>query len=99
MKNQVFTIKPSFFDEANLIDPKIWKKGIALKKPSEVRLIEGILFKRSTRTNFWKSRYYVLFEDRLAYYKVLKICNSNLKVIEWKRAKRAGSLFPTKYAR
>jgi len=62
-------VKPSFFDE-NLDNFRIWKKGASLKKPSEVRIMEGILFKRSSRTGFWKSRYYVLFEDRLAYFKV-----------------------------
>ena len=70
MENQVFTIKPSFFDDAVSIDNKLWKKKTPLKKPSETRLIEGILFKKSSRTGFWKSRYYVLFEDRLAYFKV-----------------------------
>lgn len=61
-------VKTSFFDD-NLDNFRIWKKGVSLKKPSDVRIMEGILFKRSTGTNFWKSRYYVLFEDRLAYFK------------------------------
>jgi hypothetical protein len=65
-------IKPSFFDEQHTEDYQMWKKGVPLKKPSEIRLMEGILFKKSSRTNFWKSRFYVLYEDRLAYYKVLK---------------------------
>jgi len=61
-------VKPSFFDD-NFDNFRIWKKGTTPKKPSDVRIMEGILFKRSSGTNFWKSRYYVLFEDRLAYYK------------------------------
>ncbi len=64
-------VKPSFFDDPVIEDYKLWKKGVPLKKPSETRLMEGILFKKSNRTNFWKSRFYVLYEDRLAYYKVL----------------------------
>ena len=73
------TIKPgsSFFDDASSVDYTIWRKNASLKKASEVRILEGILFKKSTRTNFWKSRYYVLFEDRLAYYKVIFYSSSS----------------------
>ena len=78
-------IKPSFFDEAPSADYVIWKKGVPVKKPSEHRLMEGILFKKSSGTNFWKSRYYVLFEDRLAYYKVLFIGSYRYSntLVEW----------------
>ena len=75
MENQLLTIKPSFFDELHPENINLWKKGPAPKKASEVRLMEGILFKKSSRTSFWKSRYYVLFEDRLAYFKVYKLEN------------------------
>lgn len=64
-------IKPSFFDDTASNDYSIWKKDVPPKKASEVRITQGILFKKSSRTNFWKSRFYVLFEDRLAYYKVI----------------------------
>ena len=61
----------SIFDDDNIANFTIWRKNAnTFKKFSEVRVMEGILFKQSKRTNFWKSRYYVLFEDRLAYYKV-----------------------------
>lgn len=72
MQNTDFTAKPSFFDDAGPLDDfSFWKPfGSTLKKLSDVRHIEGILFKKSNRTNFLKSRYYVLFDDRLAYFKV-----------------------------
>jgi len=62
-------IKPSFFDDTAPSEYSIWKKDVPPKKASELRITQGILFKKSSRTNFWKSRFYVLFEDRLAYYK------------------------------
>ena len=62
---------PSIFDDENISNFTIWRKNAnTFKKFSNTHLMEGILFKQSKRTNFWKSRYYVLFEDRLAYYKV-----------------------------
>ncbi len=69
---KLFT-KPSFFDDAEpLEDFSFWKPlSSSLRKFSDVKHIEGILFKKSQRTSFWKSRYYVLFDDRLAYFKVL----------------------------
>jgi hypothetical protein len=70
---QDFTLftKPSFFDDAGpLEDFSFWKPlSTSLRKFSDVKHIEGILFKKSQRTSFWKSRYYVLFDDRLAYFK------------------------------
>ncbi len=68
-----FTTKPSFFDDITPLDDYIFWKPLtnALKKFSDLRHIEGILFKKSKRTSFLKSRYYVLFDDRLAYFKVL----------------------------
>ena len=61
----------SIFDDENIEKFIVWKKNTdSLKKLSKVHLKEGILFKKSKRTNFWKSRYYILFDDRLAYYKV-----------------------------
>lgn len=61
--------RPSFFDDDVLENFLLWKKSPYTKKPSEVKITEGILFKKSSKTNFWKSRYYVLFEDRIACYK------------------------------
>ena len=75
-------IKTSFFDEPGPEEYKVWKKNVPLKKPSETRLMEGILFKKSNRTNFWKSRFYVLYEDRLAYYKVYTPFSHN-SFLEW----------------
>ena len=69
MQNTQTVAKPSFFDDENTQNFQLWKKE-AMKKPSDVHVMEGVLFKRSSRTNFWKSRYYVLFEDRLACFKV-----------------------------
>mgnify|MGYP000998716614 FL=1 len=63
--------KPSFFDDAGSNEDFLfWKNVSVTKKMSDVKHIEGILFKRSERTGFWKSRTYVLFDDRLAYFKV-----------------------------
>jgi len=60
----------SFFDDANTDNYIFWKKKAPLKKHSEVKLMEGNLFRKSSkRANFWKSRYYILYEDRLAYHK------------------------------
>lgn len=66
------TTKKYFFDDAaTLEDLSFWKQHSNFpKKFSEIKHIEGILFKKSKKTNFWKSRYYVLFDDRLAYFKV-----------------------------
>ena len=61
---------PSFFDDVNPIAYQLWKKGPPLRRPSEHRIYESILFKRSKKTNFLKSRYFILFDDRLAYFKV-----------------------------
>jgi len=69
MQLQDPTLRLSFFDDENLENFQFWKKNSPLKKPSDEKVIEGNLFKRSSRTNFWKSRFFVLFEDRLAYYK------------------------------
>ena len=67
----------SFFDDLEDKDFKIWKKinTAPIKKGmSDFRIIESILFKKSSKkTNFFKSRYYVLFEDRFGYFKVFKI--------------------------
>jgi len=63
-------VKSSFFDDANIENYAFWKKKAHLKKHSDVKLMEGNLFRKSSRTNFWKSRYYILYEDRLAYHKV-----------------------------
>jgi len=71
MEVQKLSVKPSFFDDDHPENYRFWKKGDTLKRPSTEKVIEGILFKRSSRTSFWKSRLYVLFEDRLAYHKVL----------------------------
>lgn len=71
--------KPSFFDETGpLEDSGFWRPfGSTLRKFSDVKHIEGILFKKSKRVNFsWKSRYYVLFDDRLAYFKVIELISS-----------------------
>ena len=72
MINIDFVPGPSLFDEPPALEEFMLWKPLAntLRKFSDVRHMEGILFKRSKRTNFWKSRYYVLFDDRLAYYKV-----------------------------
>lgn len=77
-------INASFFDDTNTEGYIIWKKGVPLKKASEVRLMEGILFRKGKSTGFWKSRFYVLFEDRLAYFKVI-FSFSLVTAIEWKR--------------
>jgi len=69
MEVQKLQVKPSFFDDDHPENYQFWKKGDTLKRPSDAKVIEGILFKRSSRTQFWKSRLYVLFEDRLAYHK------------------------------
>jgi len=71
MDNQLDNlIKPSFFDDVLIDNYTFWKKKASLKKHSDRRLMESNLFRKSSRTNFWKSRYYILYEDRLAYYKV-----------------------------
>jgi serine/threonine protein kinase len=68
MMNNDHTYIASIFDD-DVQDYTMWKKNpSALKKYSELKIIEGLLFKQSNRTNFWKSRFYVLFEDRLACY-------------------------------
>jgi len=63
--------KPSFFDDAGSHeDFSFWKQiSITTRKLSDVKHTEGILFKKSKRTSFWKSRYYILYDDRLAYFK------------------------------
>jgi len=62
--------KTSFFDDPEDIEYKLWKElPINNKKFSDVRLYEGLLFRKSTKTNFFKSRYFILFEDRLSFYK------------------------------
>jgi len=93
-------IKPSFFDDVNISSNEysIWKKDVPPKKASEVRITEGILFKKSSRTNFWKSRFYVLFEDRLAYYKVSLPSSINLPEIEQSPATRTSLLLSLEYA-
>jgi len=66
---QDISIKQSFFDDAVIDNYTFWKKKASLKKHLDTRLMESNLFRKSSRTNFWKSRYYILYEDRLAYYK------------------------------
>lgn len=73
----------SFFDdiEPSLEDSNFWLPSINIpKKISDVKQIEGVLFKKSKSSNFWKSRYFALFDDRLAYFKVLQskglVCNN-----------------------
>jgi len=60
---------PSFFDDVSPAAYQLWKKGAPLRRAFENKLFENVLFKRSKRSNLLKSRYYVLFDDRLAYYK------------------------------
>jgi hypothetical protein len=69
--------KPSFFDDVGANEDSLFWRNITVttKKLSDVKHIEGILFKRSKRTSFWKSRTYVLFDDRLAYFKVHILAN------------------------
>lgn len=72
MLNAESLAKPSFFDDVvGIEDYKFWKPVVPNKRFSDIKHIDGILFKRSKRTSFWKSRYYVLYDDRLAYFKVL----------------------------
>ncbi len=81
MQIQDPALRISFFDDESLENFQFWQKDVPLKKPSDVKIIEGILFKKSSRTGFWKSRYFVLFEDRLAYHKVktnISLLASNL---------------------
>eukprot|EP00331_Platyophrya_macrostoma_P013682 CAMPEP_0176415868 /NCGR_PEP_ID=MMETSP0127-20121128/6037_1 /TAXON_ID=938130 /ORGANISM="Platyophrya macrostoma, Strain WH" /LENGTH=596 /DNA_ID=CAMNT_0017795895 /DNA_START=34 /DNA_END=1824 /DNA_ORIENTATION=- len=63
--------KASFFDDIGPLEEfNFWKPlSSTLRRFSDIKHVEGILFKKSKRTNFWKSRYYVLFDDRLAYFK------------------------------
>ncbi len=67
------TIQTSFFDDVGpLEDFSFWKPlSNSLRQFSHTRQIEGTLFKRSNWANFWESRYYVLFDDRLACFEVL----------------------------
>jgi len=97
MEVQDIKIKSSFFDDDNIENVSLWKKENSLKKLSDVKIMEGNLFKKSSRTKFWKSRYYVLFEDRLAYFKVSIYINSALKVKEWTREQRTVLLFNTEH--
>jgi len=71
-KNIDWTAKPSFFDDYSTPEEFTFWKPLTnyTRKFSEIKHIEGILFKKSQKTNFWKSRYYVLYDDRLAYFKV-----------------------------
>jgi len=69
MQDHTHSDSSSFFDDANSRSYQLWKKSTSLKKPSENKIYECVLFKRSKRTNFLKSRFYVLFDDRFAYYK------------------------------
>ena len=67
----------SFFDDYENAAFKIWEKvnSMPVKRSiSDIRILESILFKRSTKkVNFFKSRYYVLFEGKIVYFKVLII--------------------------
>ena len=82
-------VKSSFFDE--FLDDrkeyefdaeKFWipfSEFQALEKEfpyfSKNPLIEGILFKKSKKTAWFRNKFYILYQDRLVYYKVLKfIC-------------------------
>lgn len=84
------TIKPSFFDEFE--DPrkdyeidfnKLWisldefdKLELNFQFFSSELLIEGILFKKSSKSDWFRNRYYELYQDRLICYKVLTKKNS-----------------------
>lgn len=70
--------KSSFFDDTNIENYAFWKKKAHLKKHSDVKLMEGNLFRKSSKKDFWKSRYYILYEDRLAYHKVSDIFGGSL---------------------
>lgn len=102
MQNTETSEKPSFFDDPGASDDFLFWKNVSShpKKFSEVKHIEGILFKQSKRTSFWKSRYYVLFDDRLAYFKVsciqFPLSNFNIN-LEWQRKKGDCLLPPSKY--
>ena len=73
LQNPEPVIRPSFFDDVGPLEDFCFWKPMAgtSKKFSDVKHIEGNLFKKSKASNFWKSRYYILFDDRLAYFKVI----------------------------
>ena len=77
------TIRSSFFDEFEdshkdfEIDcNRLWIKEEEFQKItqtfqyfSDEILIEGLLFKKSSKTEWFRNRYFVLYEDRLVCYK------------------------------
>ena len=69
-----FKIKPSIFDftdKEKCKKYKIWEKIPITLKKNEVKLIEGILFKKSKKTGFWKQKVYALYNDKLVAYEVI----------------------------
>ena len=78
-----WVIQPSFFDDPGpLEDFSFWKPlSSSFRQVSTVKIMEGNLFKRSSWANFWESRYYVLFEDRLACFEVSSLYHISKIVI------------------
>lgn len=80
-------VKSSFFDEfpdarkeyAVSVD-KLWlpwEKFQEIEKGfpyfSRNPIVEGLLFKKSKKTAWFRNKFYMLYQDRLLYYKVLRI--------------------------
>ena len=71
---EVKAIEKSFFDDPDTSEYTFWIKNpkdnpMFMKlKLSEVRF-EGHLFKKSSKSDFWKSRYFRLYYDRLNLHK------------------------------
>ena len=61
------SVKSSFFDDAES-DKYVFWKDEPPKNPSGTKIVEGILFQRCSNT--LKPQFYILYEDRLAFFKV-----------------------------
>lgn len=80
-------IKSSFFDEFpddrkeyEFESKKFWITSQEFDKIesefpyfSKNPLVEGILFKKSKKTAWFRNRFFILYSDRLAYFKVKKL--------------------------
>jgi calcium-dependent protein kinase len=63
--------KPSFFDDPDTSDYRLWKTyKHNNKKFSTSKIYEGTLFRKCKNPEIkYKNRFFILFEDRLGYYK------------------------------
>ena len=79
-------IKSSFFDEfpddrkEYEFDPgKLWMSWAEFQETekqfpyfSKNPIEEGLLFKKSSKSAWFRNKFYILYQDRLLYYKVMK---------------------------